>query len=177
MNIFFLAWCAEECAQCYSDKHVVKIILEIAQMLYCAHHMLGGNTLPANAYKATHKYHPMSVWVRECSANYVFACKLGKALCAEYTVRYAKMHKTERHIDWLAANKPAFVDTPRAKMQKTDTVFGNSMIDGTTPIPLCMPPEFHCEDAVESYRKYYKGPEKREINVWKHCQEPEWYNV
>lgn len=177
MNIFFLAWCVEECAKCYSDKHVVKIILEIAQMLYCAHHVLGGKTLPENAYRATHKYHPMSVWVRECNANYVFACKLAKALCAEYTTRYAKKHKTESHIDWLAENKPDFVDAPSMKMQKTETVFGISRIDDTTPIPLCMPPEFHCEDAVESYRKYYMCDKKQKINVWNHSKKPEWYNI
>lgn len=177
MNIFFLAWCVTECARCYSDKHVVKIILEIAQMLYGAHHVLGGSSLlPENAYKSTHRNHPMSVWVRECSANYHFACRLGKELCKEYTRRYRKSHKTESHIDWLCLNRPNFIDSPAHKRQKSDVVFGESAIHGTTPIPLCMPDKYHGKDAVESYRQYYKGDEKKAINVWNHGPVPEWYN-
>jgi hypothetical protein len=42
MNIFFLEYGWDVCAiaAAYGDKHVVKIILELAQMLYCAHHGL-----------------------------------------------------------------------------------------------------------------------------------------
>ena len=36
MNIFFLSWDPKLCAQEHSDRHVVKMILETAQMLYTA---------------------------------------------------------------------------------------------------------------------------------------------
>ena len=41
MNIFFLSLDPNECARLYCDQHVVKILLEIVQMLYTAWHLSG----------------------------------------------------------------------------------------------------------------------------------------
>jgi hypothetical protein len=41
MNIFFLSWDPDTCAQLYCDQHVNKILLEIVQMLYTAWYFLG----------------------------------------------------------------------------------------------------------------------------------------
>ena len=40
MNIFFLHWDPEQCAQMHCDKHVVKMILEYCQMLSAAWHVM-----------------------------------------------------------------------------------------------------------------------------------------
>ena len=40
MNIFFLSWNPETCAQMHCDKHVVKMILETAQILCTAHRVV-----------------------------------------------------------------------------------------------------------------------------------------
>lgn len=57
MNIFFLHYDPKQCAQYHLDKHVVKMILETAQMLYSVHWFLELE-LPENAYKKTHVNHP-----------------------------------------------------------------------------------------------------------------------
>ena len=92
MNIFFLSLDPAEAARLHCDKHVVKMILESCQLLYCAHWMCG-TIMPSNAYKKTHPNHPCAKWVRESQANYRWLCRLGLELCGEYTFRYGKHHK------------------------------------------------------------------------------------
>ena len=41
MNIFYLSHCPKKAAQVQYNKHVVKMILETAQLLCTAHHELG----------------------------------------------------------------------------------------------------------------------------------------
>ena len=68
MNIFYLDKCPVKAAQVQYNKHVVKMILESAQMLCAAHHVLGSKLdIP---YKIAHKNHPSTIWTRECAANY-----------------------------------------------------------------------------------------------------------
>ena len=55
MNIFYLSHDPEEAAQYQYNKHVVKMILESAQLLCTAHRELGNDDVP---YKSTHKNHP-----------------------------------------------------------------------------------------------------------------------
>ena len=45
MNIFYLSTNTDECARYHCDKHVVKMILETAQMLSTAHRVLDGDEL------------------------------------------------------------------------------------------------------------------------------------
>ena len=42
MNIFFLDTDTKQCAKYHCDKHVVKMIVEYAQLLSTAHRMLDG---------------------------------------------------------------------------------------------------------------------------------------
>ena len=69
MNIFYLAHNPTDCAQMHCDKHVVKMILETAQLLSTAHHERG-STAP---YKSTHRNHPSAVWVRSGVKQYQWA--------------------------------------------------------------------------------------------------------
>ena len=43
MNIFYLNESPETCAQMHCDKHVVKMIIEYAQLLSTAHRVIDGN--------------------------------------------------------------------------------------------------------------------------------------
>ena len=61
MNIFFLHEDTEKCARLHNDKHVVKMILETAQLLCTTAHELGFEDVP---YKAVHRNHPCSIWAR-----------------------------------------------------------------------------------------------------------------
>ena len=153
MNIFYLDSDPKICAQYHCDKHVVKMILETAQLLCSAHHVTGG-TAP---YKLSHKNHPCSIWVRSSLSNYLYLCELGLALGEEYTYRYGKKHKSIEVIEWCLQNRPNIHD-----------------VDFTSP-PLAMGNEFKIgDDVIESYRNYYKGA-KSEIVSWKNREVPDWF--
>jgi hypothetical protein len=138
-----------EAAMFHCDKHVVKMILETAQLLYAAHWILGpAPDLPENAYKLTHQNHPCSVWVRESLTNYLWLCSLGWWLCKEYTFRYAKIHKTEAHIKWLFQNPPK--EIPYLVM---------------TEPAQAMPLEYKENDPIEAYRKFYIESKLKNRNI------------
>jgi hypothetical protein len=72
VNIFYLDKCPYKAAEVQYNKHVVKMILESAQMLCTAHHVLGSSVnIP---YKAAHINHPSTIWVRENSSHYDWLC-------------------------------------------------------------------------------------------------------
>lgn len=157
MNIFILDWDVKKCAQYHVDKHVVKMILETAQLL-CGVHHLASEVTPEIPYKLSHKNHPCSIWARESLTNYFYLCELGLELCYEYTYRYGKRHKSQDVIEWCIVNKPAIVD-----------------IDFTIPA-MAMPDEYKVGDVVESYRNYYRGAKSGFAN-WKGREIPEWYEM
>jgi len=153
MNIFYLDPLPKICATYHNDKHVVKMILESAQLLCGAHWATGGEA----PYKLSHKNHPCAIWVREDLKNYNWLCDLGVWLCNEYTFRYEKRHKTEQVIEWCRHNTP---DIPN---------------DGFTQPPMAMPDQYKVSgDSVQSYRNYYMG-EKRDFCNWKGRQAPAWF--
>jgi len=143
MNIFALSLDPREAAEYHCDKHVVKMILETAQLLYCAHWVLDPDGLPLIAYKKTHPNHPCSIWIRESVENYRWLSDLGLCLCREYTYRYGKTHKTEEHILWLSDNFPPLPMTEQ------------------TPFRMAMPNEYKCEDPILAYQSYYLGAKER----------------
>ena len=75
MNIFFLDKFTMKAVKDYCDKHVVKMILETAQLLSTAHHELGSSMAP-HVYKSTHKNHPSAVWVRSGFGQYAWTYSL-----------------------------------------------------------------------------------------------------
>ena len=154
MNIFFLDWDVDKCAKDHCDKHVVKMILETAQLLCSVHHMTDQVTDQV-PYKLSHKNHPCSIWARSSLSNYLYLCELGLALCKEYTSRYEKRHKSQDVIEWCLVNKPAIIDI------------------GFTEPPKAMPEEYKVVDVVESYRNYYRGA-KMGFAVWKNGAKPKW---
>ena len=143
MNIFFLSIDPYEAARLHCDKHVVKMILETAQLLYTAHWVYE-SPLPEHAYKKTHPNHPSARWVRESLSNYHWLCRLGLALCTEYNYRYGKIHKTQDHLEWLFSHPPERLKD----------------IGWTLP-RLAMPVEYHHVDPVIAYIKYYLGAKSR----------------
>lgn len=140
MNIFFLSFCPKTAAEMHCDKHVVKMILESAQLLYSAHWVLNPEGLPENAYKLAHKNHPCSIWVRASLSNYMWLCSLAWWLCKEYQYRYGenRIHRTEPHIAWLIHHPPKSIPV---------CVF-------TSPA-LAMPDEYKSEDVIQAYQTFY----------------------
>ena len=156
MNIFVLSLIPRIAAEFHCDKHVVKMIIETAQLLYSAHHV-AGSPLPDGAYRKTHANHPCAIWVRESAENYRWLCALGFWLCREYQYRYGvgKTHKTEKHILWLRNNLP--IDIPQVPM---------------TPFPQAMPVEYKRDDSVEAYRTFYIENKMKTRNIVKYTRRP-----
>ena len=160
MNIFYLDRAPKIAAQMMCDKHVVKMILESAQMLSTAHRVLDGDKKADSRglYKMAHKNHPSTIWVRASSENYRWLWKHFDALLKEYTHRYGKHHATERLRNVLF-------------MPPLNIVHG---VPFTEP-PQCMPPYCKGTDTVNSYRTYYIL-EKSGFANWTKRNMPEWFN-
>ena len=151
MNIFVLEDDPIKSAQSQCDKHVVKMILETAQMLCTVAHRQGFDA----PYRATHSKHPCTIWVGESKENWDWLIKHGMALCEEYTERYGKIHKTQQHIEWC---KSLSIDLPSK---------------GLSPFAQAMPTQYRNKCAIQAYRAYYKG-EKSGFATWKR-NKPKWW--
>ena len=177
MNIFYLDRDVKTCATYHNDKHVVKMILEYAQLLSTAHRMLDGDeyidassgrrikrwrlkneSMENILYKASHINHPSAIWVRQSNNNYNWLMCLLQDLLQEYTYRYGKIHATDRLVYWL--RKPP-ANIPVGYF--------------TQPTPA-MPDEYKVPDSVQSYRNYYIGA-KKTMAKWKNRSIPEWWSV
>ena len=188
MNIFYLDHDVRKCAEMHNDKHVVKMILEYAQLLSTAHRILDGvlsagvsasgrkktvyvlaDNRDTTLYSATHVNHPSAVWVRQSAQNYMWLAELLEECCKEYTHRYDKVHKVER--DGL--------------MQALKNQFPTNIPDRpfTEPTPA-MPEdvkvlrEVYTDryelDSLASYRNYYIQ-NKTHLANWKKRDVPAWY--
>ena len=154
MNIFILDKDPVVAATMYCDKHVVKMIIELAQLLSAAHHHYNSKFVGV-VYKKTHYNHPCTKWVRTTSANYDWAYNHFVSLCDEYTKRYGKTHLTDLKLREVLSNNPV-------------------PIGDLTPFVLAMPEQYKCDCAVTSYRNYYIN-DKKEIAKWNYSSVPSWF--
>lgn len=173
MNIFFLDRDTTAAAEFHCDKHVVKMILESAQLLSTAHRLLDGVMVEEKTngrkvkrwrlnenddvyYGATHANHPSAVWVRTSSHHYDWLYRLFTALLKEYTHRYGKTHKCQS-MEFLLKEMPANISTG----------YWNDP-------PQCMPDDSKCKSAVAAYRNYYRN-HKAHFAKWTKRDVPEWF--
>ena len=138
MNIFFLDADPKHAAQMQCDKHVVKMVLETAQMLSTAARAQGHKV----GYKSAYPKHPMTLCVGQSPNNFAWTMIHGLELCKEYTLRYNKTHATEKIMNDLY-----------------DVCKGNYM--KKTEPPQCMPDKYKSKSYVQAYRNYYLGDKKR----------------
>lgn len=160
MNIFALDNCPIRSAQYAVDKHVIKMILESAQLLCTVHHTCPNDNIsyPAKFYKPTHRNHPCSIWVRESLANYKWLCAHAIALCDEYEYRYGKTHASLSVIEWCKENIPNIPDKE------------------LTPFKMAMPDKYKTDNAIYSYRIYYFYDKRKKFNfTWKVRGKPDWW--
>ena len=179
MNIFVLHMHPTLAAKQHCDKHVVKMILETAQLLSTAHRFLDGkqdlresstgktktkywelpdSNMEGTLYRATMMNHPCAIWVRETDANYMWAYNLFTALCDEYTHRYGRVHKTDTLL------REALMFTPIAIKRQ-----------GLTPFPQAMPEDVKHNDSIVAYRQYYIKY-KADFAKWTKRDVPTWYD-
>ena len=178
MNIFYLHNDPVECAKQHNNKHVVKMILEYAQLLSTAQRVLDGHEvteltatgrkirrwklespLDSKLYKSTHVNHPSAIWVRQSYENYEWLWQLLEKVCYEYTYRYGKVHKVQREglLEELY--------TPPTHIPKG--------VGFTEPTPA-MPEQFIVPSSISSYKNYYIGA-KQHLANWKKREVPIWY--
>lgn len=151
MNIFVLDTNIRKCAQYHCDKHVVKMILEYAQLLSSVHRVAGN----AVGYELTHKNHPCAIWARASRDNYFWLMELALEVGDEYTYRYGKVHKSIGIIESLPI--PDLPDT------------------GPTAHPKCVADDLkNIPDVVEAYRQYY-NKDKAYFCKWKGRDQPYWF--
>ncbi len=110
VNFFYLDKDPVKCAKYYCNKHILKIPIEIAQILSKIHHELETGIDYCKVYKSSlvvkNTLGPYC-WIKQSYDNYMWTCKLGLALINEYKLRYDKdTHKSEPILLYLADNPP-----------------------------------------------------------------------
>mgnify|MGYP001213812469 FL=1 len=177
MNIFHLSIDTREAAHMHLDKHVVKMIIEYAQLMSTAHRVLDGEEyydktkngrrikrwklqdkeMESMLYKASHVNHPSGIWTRKTHTNYLYLYAMWKELCKEYTYRYGKIHLTQSKLEGLLSKAPKNIS------QGARTEFAQAMPD-------------YCkrDNAIEAYRFYYIN-EKKGFAKWTKRNVPYWW--
>ena len=174
MNIFYLDNDPVKSAELHCDKHVVKMIIEYAQLMSTAHRVLDGDLYEdrtANnhrikrwrlsdsnmenvVYKASHINHPSAIWTRASDSNYQFVYDMFVALCNEYTHRYGRVHLTEEKLKDLLQHLPNNI----------------ASADFVEP-PQAMPDDVKTTNAVDAYQNYYRVY-KKDFAKWTDRQIP-----
>jgi len=164
MNIFYLHKDPQVAARSMTNRHVVKMILESAQMLSTTHRLLDGifelsfksnnkgsfksigywkmqnDHLESELYKVAHRNHPSTIWVRSSYNHYIWLYNHMMELGAEYTRRYGKVHASITKLGDILSKAPHNI--PRK---------------GFKPAPCAMPDLYKTGDSIESYHKYYRA--------------------
>jgi len=183
MNIFYLDKDPELCAKYHCDKHVVKMILEYAQLLSTAHRIIDGfegygssksgnrqvriwtlhDSREEVLYKATHVNHPSNIWTRQSAENYMYLWRLWHFLCKEYVDRYKK-----DHVSWIKlGGQLSLIPDNLDNLERVDIGFTNP--------PQCMPDEYKDDDTVIAYRNFYNGS-KSKFAKWQYSITPHWFH-
>lgn len=175
MNIFYLDWNTEICSQYHCDKHVVKMIIEYAQLMSTAHRLIDGTEYIDNSsgrkikrwklnderenilYKASHINHPSAIWTRQGHATYSWLYSLWTNCLNEYTHRYNKTHACEKLR--FSLGKPP-----------------NRIADGNwSEPPQAMPDDCKMSgNSIMAYRQYYIK-KKNHFAKWTKREIPFWY--
>ena len=182
MNIFYVDKDPVKAAQMMCDKHIVKMILESAQMLCTAKRALDGTEYydktkngrkikrwrlknpneEAIIYKAGWLRHPSTVWVMKSAYNYIWLYKHMMALNDEYKLRYnhTKDHLTVEKLGELLRQPPKNINVRTIGTDATPAMPDECIVPG---------------DSVASYRKYYIMKKVR-FATWKAPSKmPDWF--
>lgn len=157
MNIFYLHKDYGVAARSMTNRHVVKMILESAQMLCTAHRVLDGMpaelikngrrrlefihpTLNNELYLTAHINHPSSIWIREDVSQYMWLYNHMMELGYEYTRRYNREHDTITRLGKILSVPPRNIEH-----------------DKFVDPPCCMPDQYKTGDSISSYHNYYRA--------------------
>ncbi len=165
MNIFYLDKDPVRAAMMMTDKHIVKMILESAQLLSTAHRVLDGYeithitsagrrikryshpTLDNVLYQSAYVNHPSNVWVRQSVENYNWLYEHFITLCVSYKLRFNRTHQTYEKLSLVLK------DAPR-----------NILAIEMTPIAQAMPDKYRDPNPILAYRKYYVTEKLKQLH-------------
>lgn len=168
MNIFALSYSPVDSARWQHDKHVVKMLLETAQMLStnaslvpewaekCERLDLTAPSFEAGGvefYVPTYVNHPCTKWARATLGNFRWLCLHGEALWREFDHRFGGMHASYERI--IAPLR----DLAYNSFDYSDVTM--------TPFATAMPDCYKVPgDAVQSYRDYYLNEKIKPDSKW-----------
>lgn len=195
MNLFYLDEDHDTNARFHVDKHVIKMILEAAEMLCMAHIVTQTvgffpKALPQDEYREcvafkktfkdelpvhrvipyvgrdSHLNHPSSIWVRSSLENYYWTWCYMHSL--EMERRYRNPQGKPEHESYrLVKEKLDDPDIPNLGFTKFALAMGTMKEQY---------PEFVLEDdPIQSYRNFYMA-DKSTFATWKNRDVPYWWN-
>jgi len=158
MNIFIYDLDHKTNAIYHPDRHVVKMQLELAQILSTNYRLLTEYE-GDKVYKQTHTNHPSTIWCRESYSNFRYVLDLYYALHNEWNDRYGhdKIHKSFEIVSFIEDN----LDNIKFKNYNL------------TPFALAMPDKYKNKNPVKAYKDYFNG-EKLHLAQWKNKSCPDW---
>tara|TARA_R100000152_G_C6779273_1_gene210751 strand:+ start:2337 stop:2903 length:567 start_codon:yes stop_codon:yes gene_type:complete len=177
MNVFYLDKNPKLAAEFHCDKHVVKMLIEYAQLMSTAHRVMDGeewydrtannrrikrwkhpdSEMDKILYLASHVNHPSGIWLRKSTKHYDWLYEMWLHLHDEFVSRYNKKHLSNTKLTEILCKYPDNMPT----------------LPWEDP-PPAMPD--HCKihnDSLASYRKYYIT-EKVRFATWK-TETPIWF--
>ena len=153
MNVFASNRSPDLSARYLADRHVVKMVVESAQILSTAM-TITGRAIPG-IYRVTHIHHPC-VQAAKDPEYFLWVVQHGLALSDEYTVRFHKTHASAEVLLRIAET----VEIDRCANPQY--------------WPLAMPDEFKCADPHQSYIEYLRNKYK----TWKDLgAAPKWKRI
>lgn len=144
MNIFIFHKNLTKNARCFTDKHLIKMIVEQTQLL-CNAYYVTDSPKPQNIYRPYNLNHPATQWVTQSKQNWLWLHRSTQELLKEYTYRFEKTHRAQQLVQSLCV--PALPDIPK------------------TPHVLIMPIEYRQKNALAAYRAYLLH-EKQHTFTW-----------
>ncbi len=172
MNIFILDLDHKKNAKYHCDKHIVKMISELCQILSTVIYETTGETIKASdtdeflkiypgrkeTIEPTHSNHPCNRWVMESMDNFEWTMSLLDELHKEWIFRFGHKH------DKVHASYYKLIDG------YIDPILSRK---GLTKFIAVVEDDCLTDDVVESYRKYY-NTHKRNLFSWKNREVPHW---
>lgn len=199
INIFALDRNAHKAAEFHCDRHVVKMIVEYAQLLSTAHRMLDGNLHVWQIPIDNGRIKTLRFWELdgEISKPTWFTDIFGRAkysVDVQFRKCYNVTHfghpcavwarQTDLNYFWLVSLFEGVLNEYEKRYQKIHatkkllpffrTAPKNIKNGGLTRFALAMPDQYKVDDEILSYQNYYVG-DKARFARWTNTTVPKWF--
>lgn len=165
MNVFVCDNHPGKAARALADRHVVKMVLESAQLLSTVAHLKGIHFL--GQYKATHSHHPCVVAMLENHDYLVWVAQHSVSLLLEYAIRFNKRHQSTTTITNAIIALDLYVgDLTELNSEQLER-FPKAVFDEFKLLPVTEAYRFHLK---KKYLELWKPNQAK----WTNRKKPEW---